>query len=88
MDPEIAEKLRREFPEGENWGWLSLLADHSIFWTSDHQPLTQLSNRQILIALIWRHYFAKAWGKDPHLYFDEKKLWKRHFEARLCRSRV
>jgi hypothetical protein len=81
MDPEVVSKLREEFPDGEHWGWVSLLADQPVFWTNDHERLTDLSDRQILISLIWRHYFAWQWGKTPHLYFDEKKLWKRHFEA-------
>ena len=80
MDPEVAAKLRAEFPDGERWGWDSLLAEHSLFWNRRRQRLTDLSDRQILIALIWRRIFARQLGETSHLFFKEKELWERYFE--------
>ena len=79
MDPEVAVKLRAEFPEGETWGWDRLVAERSIFWDRDHKRLTNLTDRQILIALIWAQFYAGQWGAALKLYFDEGKLWRRHF---------
>jgi hypothetical protein len=88
MDPDVAERLRREFSDGEEWGWRSLKADHPIFWSHQHQRLTPLSEEEILIALIWKRYFARQWGADPHLYYDEKKLWQKHFKTVLRAAAV
>jgi hypothetical protein len=80
MDPEIATKLRAEFAQGETWGWQRALCAQATFWDSKcHARLTDLSDRQILIALIWANFYASQWASALRLRCDETRLWKRHF---------
>jgi hypothetical protein len=80
MDPEIATKLRAEFAQGETWGWQRALCAQATFWDSKrHTRLTDLSDRQILIALIWANFYASQWASALRLRCDETRLWKRHF---------
>jgi hypothetical protein len=82
MDPDVAARLRAEFPEGETWGWQRILSEHSIFWNGNHRRLTDLSDREILVALIWARVYAGKLGERLKLHFDEEKLWRRHFEKK------
>jgi hypothetical protein len=80
MDPDIQARLRAEFPKGETWGWQRILSEYSIFWDGNHRRLTDLSDREIFVALIWARVYAGKLGESLKLYFDEEKLWRRHFE--------
>lgn len=81
MTRQVAAHLRAEFPDGEAWGWRRIVAERSIFWDGDHRRLTDLSNHQIFIALIWANFYAGQWGCVLQLNYDENKLWKRHFQV-------
>jgi hypothetical protein len=81
MDPAVTARLRSEFPDGETWGWQRILSEDSIFWDRDHRRITNLSDRQILVALIWAKFYAGQWGASLKFRFDEAKLWRRHFEV-------
>jgi hypothetical protein len=84
MDSVVKAALRREFGAGEAWGWKRSRAERGIFWDNRHKRLTGLSKRQILIALMWANYYAREAGAGPmRLYFDEKRLWRRHFEEEV-----
>ena len=79
----VKAQLRIEFPDGEAWGWQRLRAQSPIFWSNGHKRLTDLTDRQILIALMWAHYFALQFGATLKFYFDEGKLWNRHFVSMI-----
>jgi hypothetical protein len=84
MDRVVKAALRREFGAGEAWGWRRSRAERGIFWDNRHKRLTGLTKRQILIALMWANYYAwEVGGGKMRLYFDEKRLWEKHFEKEV-----
>jgi hypothetical protein len=80
MDPNVAAKLRNEFPDAEDLAWDRVYADGTIFYnTKTHRRLPGFTDRKILTALMFANSLAAGWGASLKFSIEEKKLWSRHF---------
>ena len=80
MDPNVAEKLRLEFPDAEDLAWRRIYAGRTIFYdTKTHRRLPDFNDHQVLTTLMFAMSLTADWGATLKMSIEERKLWSRHF---------